>query len=69
MNMTELAGCQRSENVNFEPIVRGPKNDILTGTMCKIRFMYVRFDCKRQEIVKTLTKQREEEKLINKRDI
>ena len=46
-------GSRRSQlpaNVNFEPIKRGLKNDNLTGTRCKIRFIYVRFNCKRQKV-------------------
>ena len=27
----------------FEPMIRGLKNDILIGTKCKIRFIYIRF--------------------------
>ena len=32
-------------DVNFEPIIRGLKSDIL----CKIRFIYVGFNCKRKK--------------------
>ena len=43
-----LVDSQRSEqpkNVNFEPIIRVLKMIFLTGTKCKIRFIYVRFNC------------------------
>ena len=36
-------------NVNFEPIIRGLKSDILTDTKCKILFIYVGFNCKRKK--------------------
>ena len=42
-------GSQRSHqpvNVNFEPIIRGLKMIFLTGTKCKTRFIYVRFNRK-----------------------
>ena len=45
-------GSQRTEqpeNVNFEPIIRGLKSDILTWNKCKIHFLYVRFKCKRKK--------------------
>ena len=45
-------GSRRSEqpqNVNFEPIKRGLKVIFLTGTKCKIRFIYLRFNCKRKK--------------------
>ena len=48
LNMVEY-GSQRLEqpqNVNFEPIIRGLKSDILK---CKIRFIYVGFNCKRKK--------------------
>ena len=47
-------GSQRSEqpkNINFEPIIRVLKMIFLTGTKCKIRFMYVRINCKRKNRV------------------
>ena len=43
MNMAEYGG-QRSQqpvNVNFEPITRRLKSDILTETKCKIPFIFV----------------------------
>ena len=45
-------GSQRPDqpvNVNFKPIIRGLKSDNLTETKCKIRFIYVGFNCKRQK--------------------
>ena len=39
-----LVGSQQSQqpkNANFEPIIRGLKNDILTRTTSKIRFIHV----------------------------
>ena len=39
-----LVGSQQSQqpkNANFEPIIRGLKNDIFTGTKSKIRFIHV----------------------------
>ena len=51
MNMAEY-GSQRSEqpeNVNFEPIKRSLKIDILTETKCKICFIYVGVNCKRKK--------------------
>ena len=46
-------GSQRSdqpENVNFEPIISGLKVIFLTETKCKIRFIYVGFNCKRKKV-------------------
>ena len=37
---------EQSENVNFEPIIIGLKSD---ETKCKIRFICVRFNCKRKK--------------------
>ena len=45
-------GSQRPEqpkHVNFEPIIRGLKMIFLTGTKCKIHFIYVGFNCKRKK--------------------
>ena len=40
-------------NVNFEPIVRGLI--FLTETKCKIRFIYVGFNCKRKKFGKKMS--------------
>ena len=51
-------GSQRSDlpkNVNFEPIIRGLKSDNFNWDQVwkmKIRFIYVRFNCKRKSEVK-----------------
>ena len=39
-------------NVNFEPIIRGLKRDILK---CKIRFIYVGLNCKRKKCGKKMS--------------
>ena len=52
MNLTIKYGSRRSQqpdNVNFEPIIRGLKVIFLTETKCKIRIIYVRFNCKRKK--------------------
>ena len=52
MSMAEY-GSRRSQlpaNVNFDPILRGLKVIFLTETKCKIRFIYVGFNCKRKKV-------------------
>ena len=53
MNMAEHAvGSQRSEqpkNIHCEPIIKRNNNDLYFETKCKIRFINVRFNCKRKK--------------------